>query len=263
MDLKQDPGHFAVAGDWHGNLNWARAQIARVADAGIKLIIQLGDFGFWNEPEVNRLNGSLESHDVDLMFVDGNHENFPYLYSVPVGEDGLRHLSDRVHHIPRGFRWEWGGTRLMGLGGASSVDKPYRTPGYDWFPEETLTDRDMEYAMRLGGVDVLFSHDVPSGVPVPGIDDRSDQPMWGSAELAAAAEHRIRIRLVTNNVRPKIIFHGHYHRRYWWIGADLGYGPVTVQGMNCDGGDGNLLMVHDLPALITEGFLRKATHAPD
>jgi hypothetical protein len=41
------------------------------------------------------------------------------------------------------------------------------------------------------------------------------------------------------------VWHGHFHRRYSAT-ADLGYGPVVVQGLDCDGTTlaGNLVVAN-------------------
>ena len=59
--------------------------------------------------------------------------------------------------------------------------------------------------------------------------------------VLAADAHRARLRTVTDAVRPRAIWHGHFHLRYSAV-ADLGYGPVTAQGLDCDGStmDGNV-----------------------
>ena len=49
-----------------------------------------------------------------------------------------------------------------------------------------------------------------------------------------ANAHRARLRTVVDAVRPKALWHGHFHRRYS-AEADLGYGPVAVHGLDCDG----------------------------
>jgi hypothetical protein len=126
----------------------------------------------------------------------------------------------------------WGDVRWLALGGAHSVDRPWREPGTSWWHEETITDLDVARAVAGGPADVLVSHDCPSGVDIPGLADTAH--LWPAEEIVAAEAHRARLREVADVVRPRSIWHGHFHRRYS-ADADLGYGAVAVSGLDCDG----------------------------
>jgi hypothetical protein len=228
------PERIAFAGDWHANTAWARSAIRYAADAGADVIVQLGDFGYdYPASFVQGVDTALREVGLELWFVDGNHEAFPTLLRYPVLEHGRRRLTDRVWHLPRGYRWSWAGVSFLALGGAHSVDRPWREPGTSWWSQETLTDAELAAAAAGGPVDVLVSHDCPSGVDLPGLAETAH--FWPPTALGAAAAHRARIRTVVDAVRPGQIWQGHYHRRYD-VGADLGYGPVHVHGLHCDGG---------------------------
>jgi hypothetical protein len=49
------PAHVGIAGDWHGNAEWAVRTIgkisARLPRHGPRIIPQLGDFGIWPGPD--------------------------------------------------------------------------------------------------------------------------------------------------------------------------------------------------------------------
>jgi len=227
------PERIAFAGDWHANTAWARSAIRYAADAGADIIVQLGDFGYdYPASYVEGVDTALREADLQLWFVDGNHEAFPILLRYPVLGHGRRRLTDRIWHLPRGHRWSWAGVSFLALGGAHSVDRTWREPGTSWWREEALTEEDITVATAGGPADVLVSHDCPSGVEIPGLDDTAH--LWPPAELVAAADHRDRLRTVVDAVRPGQIWHGHYHRRYD-ARADLGYGSVQVHGLHCDG----------------------------
>src|SRR5262245_45957967 len=116
------PARIAFAGDWHANTRWGISAIQFAAEQGAEVIIQLGDFGYEFRPAfLDGLERALVRTGLRLLFVDGNHEDFPTLLRYPVRSDGLRRLTDRVWHLPRGFRWVWGGLRWLALGGAHSV----------------------------------------------------------------------------------------------------------------------------------------------
>lgn len=229
------PQRIAFAGDWHMNGVWAVHAIEYAARRHATAIVQLGDFGFtFDAGYLLAIEATLRRHGLPLLFVDGNHECFPILHEYRIGENGLRQLTDHVWHLPRGFRWQWGGQRFLALGGAYSVDRRWREPGLSWWSEETLTPRDVMRASYGGHVDALIAHDCPAGVTIPGVDDRALPPGFPPEELGRASEHRETLRLVANATHPTAIWHGHYHRRYE-TSADLGWGPVQINGLDCDG----------------------------
>jgi predicted phosphodiesterase len=228
------PARIAFVGDLHMNAQWARRAIRHAAERGAEVIVHLGDFGYTFDAKYMRvLNRTLSETGVPLLFVDGNHECFTTLLRYPIRDNGLRQLTDWVWHLPRGFRWTWDGVRFLALGGAHSVDRPYRVPGTSWWSEETIGRGDVARVMQGGPADVLISHDCPVGVTIPGIDDRSTPAPFPPAEMQRAHEHRQLMRSTIGAVRPSMIWHGHYHVRYQTV-TDLGWGPVVVNGLDCD-----------------------------
>src|SRR4051812_17394182 len=226
------PTRIGFAGDWHANTRWATAAVGYAADQGAAVMVHLGDFGYEFRPAFLRgLDRALSNANLNLLFVDGNHEAFPTLLRYPVRPNGLRQVTQRVWHLPRGFRWTWGGVRFLALGGAYSVDRQWRTPGSSWWLEEEITDEQVAIASAGGPVDVLLSHDCPAGVDIPGL--RESAHLWPPLDLIRAEGHRRQLDRVTEAVRPRWVWHGHYHRRYDTT-ADLGYGPVEVRGLDCD-----------------------------
>jgi hypothetical protein len=104
-----------------------------------------------------------------------------------------------------------------------------------------------------GPADVLVSHDCPSGVDIPGLS--ASASLWPAEELVAAEAHRARLRTVVDAVRPRAVWHGHFHQRYSTV-AELGYGPVAVHGLDCDGStlDKNVSIVA-LDEILTQNLL--------
>lgn len=137
----------------------------------------------------------------------------------------------RIIHLPRGYRWEMWDKTWMAVGGAYSVDSHLRKPGKSWWPEEVLSDEDVEYASRPGGVDVMLSHDCPWGVDIPGLDPLA----WPKHQLDKAHDHQRLLREVVDVTRPSFIVHGHMHVSYWG-GLEYSDGKrATVRGLDCDG----------------------------
>jgi predicted phosphodiesterase len=222
----------AFAGDWHANGLWAEAAIRYASELGAEQILQLGDFGYDFEPEyLDLLDRTLTELDLRLWFVDGNHENFDVLYRAPVGPYGRRELRSRIDHLPRGYRWTWDGVGFLAAGGAYSIDREFRELGDSYWLEEEITDADVAACANGGGTEVMVCHDCPSGVAIPGLEETAR--FWPPEQLTRAAAHRDRLRAIAEAVRPRLIWHGHYHLAYATT-AELGYGPVAVCGLDCD-----------------------------
>ncbi len=73
-------GEVLVAGDWHGDSGWAGHVVRRTGGAGVPLVLQLGDFGFWHGPEGEAYLDAVElacrQAGVAVCWLDGNHEDF-------------------------------------------------------------------------------------------------------------------------------------------------------------------------------------------
>lgn len=219
------PRTIALAGDWHANTSYAVDAIARAHAGGAEAIVHLGDFGFRFAREyLDALDAAL-GH-IPLYFIDGNHEDFSWLDERPTDARGVRPVSARVSHLPRGFRWSWNGRTWLALGGAHSVDRQYRAPDTEWWPQETLTHDDVRRASAPGAVDVLVCHDAPSGIPVPRTYPNGTFP---AVDEAAGEAHRSRVRAVVDATSPRLIAHGHFHQHYR---ASLG--EATVIGLAHD-----------------------------
>lgn len=232
------PELVAFAGDWHGSIRRAEAACRELKH--VSTIIHVGDFGYWtNIPGTRkflyRLNRVLEENDQVLLWIDGNHEDhsrIAKLITDPV--TGLQPVTQRIWHIPRGHRWVWNNLVWMGLGGAHSIDRKWRTPGHDWWPEESLTDKDIEYASRPGPVDVMVTHDCPQGVDIPVLRGGSSQ--WPREDVYASDIHRSILRTVVDDVSPRLLVHGHYHCRYHEQLPLRNGTTCHVHGLGDDGG---------------------------
>jgi hypothetical protein len=160
------PERIGVAGDWHGNTAWATRAVRKMArqlPAGPRIIVHLGDFGIWpgrdGRDYLTAVTGALAAADAELWFVDGNHEDFSQLARLRPGPDGREPVTERIWHLPRGYRWRWHGRVWLALGGAVSVDRALRIPGVDWWPEEEITADQKRNVISGGYADVMLTHD--------------------------------------------------------------------------------------------------------
>lgn len=229
-----------VAGDWHGNARWAVSVVDRARELGIREILHLGDFGIW--PDGNdyliALHVALDKADVNLRFIDGNHEDHDTLLAwlaASGSEADPVALTSRITWLPRGHRWEQDGRTWLALGGAASVDRAVRIQGKSWWPDEVISDAQEEMVLSDGPADVMITHDCPFGV----VHSFDPPPRWWQQEdLDKSDDHRRRLQRIVNKVQPSHLMHGHLHRCYQRT-CDFGYGDVQVTGLACDGMDGN------------------------
>lgn len=229
-----DPQRVMLLGDTHHDLDFISDAIVYAADYGVDTIFQLGDFGYWPNryPDFpNQVDDVLRGAGIQRFYwIDGNHENFDEI------TPGMR--IGRIQHVPRGYRWSWWGKTWMGVGGGATLNRDYYTPGWDWFPQETLTQQQFERCMRPGTVDIVLSHDCPDGVDIPGL--RPGQ--FPAGDVAESEAHRDLIGEIVDRVDATTLYHGHYHRRYRGQRGDL-----VVAGLS-----GNEQSVPDSTIILTK-----------
>ena len=250
MSFPTDITKVVFAGDWHDNFKYMWHACYWAHQKGAEAIVQVGDFGFWtNGRAYDDLNDQLKKWNLQLFFIDGNHENFPLLYSIPVNSEGVRPIRSNITHLPRGFRWEWYGRTFTALGGAHSIDEGWRIDGQDWFKEEDITPEDMVKVMSGGLTDFLITHDAPISAPVP--LDPSFAASFNQDIVAQCEMNRWMLEKVCRHVKPLWLIHGHYHVDYgsyvnWWKDK-----PGKVTGLHCDGNAFNKnMMVVDLTEVL-------------
>ncbi len=159
-----------IVGDLHGDLH---KLIALSQDLSCQdYMIVCGDFGFiffGDENEKKELDFIEVVVKPTLLFVDGNHENFPAIFAYPeeVWHGGTVHrIRKNILHLMRGQIFEIEGKTLFTMGGAYSIDKHMRTEGFSWWPEEIPTDADYKTATKNlmdhhMHVDYILTHTAP------------------------------------------------------------------------------------------------------
>jgi hypothetical protein len=234
--LEVSPRTVMMAGDWHGDLMHARSAIEHAKRQGVAGILHLGDFGIWPGIEGRRyllgIEAALRDARMWLCFIDGNHEDFPQLEKKPLDHLGARLIRPNLWHLPRGLRWTWHGKTWLALGGATSLDRPRRTPGKDWWPEESITGAQAELAVSAGPVDYMLTHDCPAGIDIPDLPPAS---CWPADELVRANAHRRLLRSIVDEVKPSRLWHGHFHVAYTAMLTGHGY-ECRVLGLNDNSG---------------------------
>lgn len=167
-----------VTGDTHGDIKRFKGDnnVTEKFSSNDKLII-CGDFGYvfsGTEREKENLD-FLAEKPFQILFVDGNHENFDLLFSYPteVWCGGKVHIIKRddagnpkIIHLMRGQVFEIDNKTIFTFGGAYSIDKYMRTPYSTWWPQEMPTYDEMSEALQNlekyhNQVDYVITHTAP------------------------------------------------------------------------------------------------------
>jgi Icc-related predicted phosphoesterase len=207
--MSDNDERILIVGDIHGNMSALKTLYdAHKPDT----IIQCGDFGYFPFLLQSAMGGMRHIEDLKrvecpVYFCDGNHEDFRSLSKL--GEDeppfdipGLEH----VKYMRRGDTYTTrSGENILFLGGANSIDKPYRTPGLDWFPEEILKIESMDRIPDMD-IDIVVSHTCP----VSFIESRDFDLMINDYEIDPSRDV---LELVLRKYSPKKWYFGHWHKR--------------------------------------------------
>lgn len=160
-----------ITGDIHGNTS-------RVEECGKNYgltekdtLIIAGDFGcIFGQPynDEKRLD-SLAALPFMILFLDGNHECFPQIYSYPEEQwngGRIHRIRKNILHLMRGQVFTLNGITVFTMGGGYSIDMMYRIPGRSWWPEELPSEAEYTEAWKNlkkhdNSVDVIVSHAAP------------------------------------------------------------------------------------------------------
>lgn len=205
-----------VTGDTHGQHDFAKlkffANEINIAGKDDYLIIA-GDFGaIWNEKTLKQDLKPYEDLPFTVLFVDGNHENFDLLNSFPVetwSGGKIHRIRNNIIHLIRGQVYKIEGKTFFTFGGATSIDKIYRTENVSWWKEELPSDKDMQeaqYNLQKVNfkVDYIITHSCDErALYYPPLSGRSFQ-------MDKYPENAI-LSYFEENVEYKHWYFGHYH----------------------------------------------------
>ena len=227
---------IAFLGDLHGNTNNAYKLIDFIMEHdNPDLLIQVGDMGVMGElfeKYLNKLNKKLESYNIELWFIDGNHENFNWLLNKVKNPHGLNTITSKIKYMPRGTMLTLGKRNFYFCGGAFSIDKFMRTIYKSWWPQETLSKEETEELINYYNenysnykIDYFISHDTPLFEHY-----QDDSIFMNHSDFYEDYSHKMNLRKIYELTKAPKIIHGHYHRFNKFI--QDGVENITL---NCDG----------------------------
>lgn len=158
-------------------------------------VIQLGDFGVYRDQLKKKFGGNPGLvFKKPVGFIDGNHEDFYNLKRL------VHKYESFFTHYPRGTLKKIGNYNFLFIGGASYMD-PVNTP-----PGAVVKKGDIEKCLSYSpdSVDIVVSHDCPTGIGVdgtPGFEYCGETGFKGSREII-------------DKYKPKLWFFAHHHKWY-------------------------------------------------
>jgi UDP-2,3-diacylglucosamine pyrophosphatase LpxH len=224
---------IAVIGDVHGKWGLIRDKIKYYNLENV-LVFQTGDFGVgfnYNDPREPKkerkrlleLNAFLKKRNICLYVIHGNHDN-------PVFFDGNHNFTNLIFMQDYDVV-EVGEHRILGIGGATSIDRkpnhhfkdymgynyPGRREGVNWWPGAEKIVYDEEKLATIAGVDVVITHTAPDFVYPPVLGQTIYK--WCDCDPGLKAELIVERELVTKIYKKldeinviKFWFYGHFHR---------------------------------------------------
>ena len=171
-----------LIGDIHGKYKQYKDIAAEVGNS-----LQLGDFGFSYPQDLNP-----ENH----KFFGGNHEAYNIIQDMPNA------LGD--------FGEVWG---MFYIRGGLSIDRKFRTAGFDWFPEEELNWQQMDECEQLYSEikpDIVVSHECPLRV-IPNFTSFTDSQIIQRFGCKLPSRTSVFLNNLYEIHQPKSWYFGHYH----------------------------------------------------
>lgn len=181
-----------------------------------------GDFGYLfrgDKDEDEFLDYIEKEANFDIVFVDGNHENFPKIYSYPIEQwnDGKVHkIRNNIRHLMRGEIYTINSKTFFTFGGGYSIDKERRL-NYEkacnrkiWWEEEFPTQEEIDNAYKNlekynWKVNYIITHSAPTNV-LPMVSEFFISSLKADIDIVNSTLEDIRQRTDFDHW-----YFGHYH----------------------------------------------------
>ena len=153
------------------------------------------------------MNKKLAKKNIQLYLIRGNHDNPDYFNCTPEELTSFSHV-----HLVRDYTvLHIGNHHILCVGGATSVDKKFRTKDIDWWEFENVLPYEK---LNYENIDIVATHCAPMFCPpsyqrISWMDDELDKKSQGDRTQLA----EMYFDLIKNN-ELKYWFYGHYHNHY-------------------------------------------------
>lgn len=194
-------GTILIISDIHTRFQVINQQVVHAQTAGghdIRQVFVLGDFGFFQDKLRDYFRRQGNSFIRPVACIEGNHEDHGRVTALAA------EYADVFTYVPRGNVQLMNPWRGLCIGGAKYMDAAITPRG----AEITADDIDKCLLYEPEEVDLILSHDCPTGLGVPGAPGMEHYGEPGESRLAVLADH----------LHPRWWFFGHHHR---WFEAHI------------------------------------------
>lgn len=215
---------IGILGDIHSEWIVLHKIVERSIFSFNDTLIQVGDFGVYPTTLKTLRAQFPDGFPCKVLIVDGNHENFDIINQWSKEEPTEFHKN--FFYVPRGYVTTIENELFGFLGGGESIDKAWRTPGYDWFMEERIQAEDVEKLIqnvKNRKLDVLITHASPEFVNRIHFSKLREED-W-QLPLGWIDESAVRINKIHSVIHPKKHYCGHMHR-------SITHGNVRIVDIN-------------------------------
>jgi len=166
-----------ITGDTHGEQSRFQDLAMRYGEnewTKDDYLIICGDFGylFENSEKENAFLDRLAEKPYTVCFCDGNHENFPAIFTYPkeIWQGGQIHrVRKNILHLMRGQVYEIEGKTFFTMGGAYSIDRFLRILKRSYWEEELPSNAEYREATQNlrehhNAVDYIITHTAPRNI---------------------------------------------------------------------------------------------------
>ncbi len=212
-------------GDTHGSIDAVKAADEAAEEAGVKVVVQVGDFGIhWPNVTCEIAKYFLTKTTGTIWYTcGGNHDNWDRFaeLSKEQGNPDLVELAPNCFYVQRGSVVTLEGENHLFFGGAESTDKHRRVEGQTWWKNETPSYEEFGrfFEAMETNPDVVVTHDAPLNIPIKRIN-RDKNPTPRNLHNA--------IKLCTR--MPKRWYFGHHHVVQSWSLGDTEYYCCGLHG---------------------------------
>lgn len=187
-----------VVGDIHGVFDRLNDLIGQERP---DIILQVNDFGYWPRLEDQDLTIIDTSH-TRIHFCEGNNDDLDSLNTLVKQPGQPVEIAPNLIYMPRGSVLELeDGRRVLFMGGGQSVDRWRREEGWDWFPEEIISERDL-MSLPEPPIDIVISHTCPVEFPIEEARRKKIEDEDPSRQMLSAILHKY---------HPTLWYFGHWH----------------------------------------------------
>lgn len=181
-----------ITGDTHG-----KHDIQKLIDLDARkiltekdIVIIAGDFALLKNPvpdsTIYQRNEELLSIYNNFawttLFIDGNHENFDLLRTLPIEQNNSKYknmgriIDNKLYHLRRGYIYTIDNIKILTIGGATSIDRWAREliqtdNNKLWWEEENISKEDRRIVCKSlvdngfsNKIDYVITHCLPSSI---------------------------------------------------------------------------------------------------